>query len=225
MLSHTIRSSRLFIKRYINCKSPITPAALNNLPDAEITPGVISKTIDFLRENKAYSHVGINGLLYKPGPIHEIYCAIIDEDHFFINRVPSEHLESVFKEMHSDFFTGENLSRCELITGKTYQRFFFNVPLYQITNFDNKGWRGYEMMGGYGDENSVWRYVAPEITLVTDTTDFLLTYTKWKGPHYVQEVFVHNNAILQGHYHYIGVTGYYPLRPLGRRSLLKTTSE
>lgn len=176
-----LRTNRIFLQRpfikklYSNSKIsslvktpwryPTDIAYLNDIQSEQITSSLVKDSIDFLLKHKVYHCVGINGLRYRPGPIHDIYCAVIKEDEFFINRIDIKYLSDVFKQMERSFFTEKNLLHCERITGSLYNEFFSHVPLYRITDCDNKEWPGCEMIGGYNDNYVGWTYLAPKVIL------------------------------------------------------------
>lgn len=105
---------------------------LNKLPDDQINK---EDTIQKVRKtgSKLRMFGGINGLNYRPSyPVHDIYCEVIKEDPFFINRVPVQYLVHVLKEMPSSFFTATTLSYIDHIPGSIYNIFFKTVPLYLL---------------------------------------------------------------------------------------------
>jgi hypothetical protein len=183
----------------------------NLLTDSvRITYADVPNIVNFLRKNKVYNQIGINGLTYQPGPIHDIYCEIIKEDDFFINRVPDKYLPEVLAQMDPTFFTSKNLKRCQRITGETYNRFFRHIILYRITDLNGEGWPGCEMNS---DDDDYSTYIAPEITLVTDPRDFLKRNKDWKGPHFIEQVDINHNAILESSCDCINVIPINPIKP------------
>ena len=196
---------------------------INKLPCEYFSDdGTIKRIIDVIRENKNYSNIGINGLLYRDEyPVHDIYCKIIKEDNFFIKEVPSQYLADVLLEMNSDFFTGENLTICPPMSGELYNKFFDNVPLFKLTDNDGIRWQKFgTYVGSYNSTEWTYNtYPAPELTLVADPIKFLKQYDDWIGPHHIQQVLISDKASIIPHFHYLEINSDSEnvIKPIGKK--------